>query len=86
MASPVVAGLAAFILSYYPELSAQQVKYVIENSVSKTGLTVRNPGSDSEVMLSEISRTGGIVNAYEAIKLASSLKGDRKSTEKKKAF
>ena len=33
MASPVVAGLAALILEYYPNLSAEQVKYVIENSL-----------------------------------------------------
>ena len=29
--SPVVAGVAALILEYYPNLSAEQVKYVIEN-------------------------------------------------------
>ena len=43
MACPVVAGVAALILEHYPNLSAQQVKYVIENSTrapkerSKTG-------------------------------------------------
>lgn len=84
MASPVVAGLAAFILEYYPTLSARQVKYVIETSAQKPSGTVKKPGSAEEVELSEISKTGGIINAYEAIKLASTLKGERKATPAKK--
>ena len=78
MASPVTAGIAALILSYYPELSAKQVKYVIEKSVSPvTTFKVTKPGSEEEVNLSDISKTGGVVNAYEAIKLAGTLKGER---------
>ena len=78
MASPVTAGIAALILSYYPELSAKQVKFVIEKSVSPIAdFKVVKPGSEEEVMLSEISKTGGVVNAYEAIKLAGTLKGER---------
>ena len=78
MASPVTAGLAALILSYYPELSARQVKYVIEKSVTPvTAAKVTKPGSEDEVMLSDISKTGGVINAYEAIKLAGTLKGER---------
>lgn len=77
MASPVVAGLAAFILSYYPTLSAEQLKFVIEKSVSPINEKVINPGTVDEVNLSDISKTGGIVNAHEAIKLAATLKGER---------
>jgi subtilisin family serine protease len=78
MASPVTAGIAALVLSYYPELSAQQVKYVIEKSVTPvTTVKVTKPGTEDEVNLAEISQTGGIVNAYEAIRLASTLKGER---------
>lgn len=77
MASPVVAGVAALILEYYPALSAQQVKYVIEKSVQKPSAKVKEPGVGEDVQLSEISRSGGIINAYEAIKLASTLKGER---------
>jgi subtilisin family serine protease len=88
MASPVVAGLAAFILEYYPGLSAQQVKYVIEKSAQKISVKVKEPGTGEEVELSDISKTGGVVNAYEAIKLASTLKGEKtravKSTVKPK--
>ena len=86
MASPVVAGLAALILEYFPLLSASQVKMVIENSVQKPGMNVTNPETDEETKLSDISRTGGIINAYDAIKLAASLKGERKVIAEKKGF
>ncbi len=78
MASPVVAGLAAFIMSYYPSLSAAQVKTIIEKSSSKPGTTVKNPGNDEMVNLSELSKSGGIINAYEAVKLAAVTKGEKK--------
>jgi subtilisin family serine protease len=77
MAAPVVAGVAALILEYYPDLSAEQVKYVIENSVEPIAEKVQLPGTDSLVNLSEISLTGGEVNAYNAVKLAATLKGER---------
>ncbi len=76
MASPVVAGLAAFIMSYYPTLSAKQVKWVIESSAQKPDKQVSNPGSGDIVSLSDLSKTGGIINAHEAIKLASVTKGE----------
>ncbi len=78
MASPVVAGLAAFILEYYPNLSAAQVKMVIEKSSIKLAEKVKNPETDEFVLLSDISKSGGLVNAFEAIKLASTIKGERK--------
>lgn len=77
MASPVVAGIAAFIMEYYPALSARQVKSVIEKSAVKLNEKVSNPGTGDEVNFSELSKTGGEVNAYEAIKLASTIKGER---------
>lgn len=88
MACPVVAGIAALVLEYYPNLTAAQLKYVIEKSVQVPTIKVTVPHSDSSVYLSDISKTGGIVNAYEALKLASTLKGERKTikvTTSKKA-
>jgi cell wall-associated protease len=78
MASPVVAGVAALILEYFPTLTPEQVKYAIEKSAVKPMMNVKNPGTDDEVDLSDLSRTGGLLNAYEAVKLASTLKGERK--------
>jgi subtilisin family serine protease len=83
MASPVVAGLAALILEYYPNLTAEQVKSVIEKSSIKPGMKVKNPGTDEEVDLADLSRSGGVINAYEAVKLASTLKGERIVKEEK---
>jgi subtilisin family serine protease len=74
MAAPVVTGVAAFLLEYYPNLTAQQVKYCIEKSAVPPPAKVRVPGSeDTLVNLSDISGSGGIVNAYEAIKLAATI-------------
>lgn len=78
MASPVVAGLAALILEYFPTLSARQVKMVIEQSSVALKDSVRHPGTGEKVLLSDLCRTGGIVNAYEAVKLALTIKGERK--------
>lgn len=78
MACPLVAGIAALTLEYFPTLSAKQLKYVIEKSAQKPEYKVTRPGTDETVELSELSRTGGIVNAYEAVKLASTLKGETK--------
>ena len=86
MASPVVAGLAALILEYFPNLSAEQVKYVIEKSAVAPDVKVRNPQTDEIVNLGDLCTSGGIVNAYEAVKLASTLKGERKSVVAKKPF
>ena len=77
MATPVVAGVAALILEYYPDLSAQQVKYVIDNSVTPITQKVKLPGTEDSVSLADISITGGELNAYNALKLASTLKGER---------
>jgi subtilisin family serine protease len=82
MASPVVAGLAAFIMEYYPKLSAEQVKYVIEKSAQKPSGKVIDPGTGEEVKMSDISSSGGLINAFEAIKLASTLKPDGNKTTK----
>jgi subtilisin family serine protease len=78
MASPVVAGVAALLLEYFPTLSARQLKWVIEQSSVAIKDSVRNPGTGEKVLLSDLCRTGGIVNAYEAVKLAATIKGERK--------
>lgn len=83
MASPVVAGTAAFLLSYFPYLTAEQVKYCIEKSAQAPEGKVKKPGSDEEVALTDISRTGGVINAYEAAKIASTLEPASKKSDKK---
>lgn len=70
MAAPVVTGLAALIKSYFPKLSAVQIKQIIEKSAVKIETPVNKPGTDEQISMSRLCRTGGIVNAYNAIKLA----------------
>ncbi len=70
MASPVVAGVAALILEYYPKLTPQQVKMILEKSAVPFTDDVVNPATKEKVKLSELSRTGGVVNAYEAVRMA----------------
>ena len=72
MASPVVAGLAALIMSYYPNLTATDVKRIILESVTKMpDVMVARPGpGGGRVRFGDLSATGGIVNAYSAVKMA----------------
>lgn len=81
MACPVVAGIAALIMEYYPTLSALQVKNIIEKSVVECREEVKKPGTDDLVQLSDISKTGGFVNAFEAIVLADKLVSATKQTK-----
>lgn len=80
MASPVVAGLAALIRSYYPDLTAAQVKDVILKSVTKVDQKVKIKGESGSkrVYLDEISVSGGIVNAYKAVVEANKLSSKKK--------
>jgi len=81
MASPVVAGLAALILSYFPDLSAEQIKYCIEKGAQNPNIKVKKPGTEEQEDFSYFSRTGGIINAYESVKIAATLKGERNKTQ-----
>lgn len=73
MASPVVSGIAALILQYYPQFNAQQVKMIIEQSAVPFEEEVINPSTGEKAKLSDISRTGGLVNAHEAMRMADEL-------------
>ena len=72
MAAPVVSGLAALIMAYYPELDAAEVKRIIlETATPYAGRRVVRPGSDGDrVDFAELSATGGIVNAFAALRMA----------------
>lgn len=74
MASPVAAGVAALVWSYYPHLSVVDLKDILLQSSRKfDGLMVVKPGTtDKMVNFSKLSISGGIINAAEAVKLAES--------------
>lgn len=73
MAAPMVSGLAAMILSYYPKLTPQQVREIIMKSVVKVDRKVKfssETAGSSRIKFSELCVSSGIVNAYNAMKLA----------------
>ena len=71
MACPIVSGVAALVWSYFPDLTAEQVKDILNQSTRKyNGLKVIQPGTGDNVPFSQLSITGGMVNAYEAVRLA----------------
>jgi subtilisin family serine protease len=76
MASPVVAGLAGLIRAYYPKLTAVQVKDIIMKSVVKVGqsVEVKTETDTKTIPFADLCVTGGIVNAYDALKLAAEYK------------
>ena len=72
MASPLVAGVAALIFSQYPKLSAAQVKQILMES----GLSINKKvtlENGEIVSFSELSKSGKIVNAYNALIMASKM-------------
>ena len=70
MATPVVAGIAAVLKSYFPQLSALQLKQIIMQSAVPYHTQVYKPGTREMVDFATLSRTGGIVNLYNAVQLA----------------
>lgn len=71
MAAPHTAGVAVMLRSYFPKLTAVQVKNILMASSYKPGVTVRKPGrTGQQVPFSSLSRSGGLLNAYEAVKMA----------------
>jgi len=84
MAAPVVSGLAALIWSHYPKFTALQVKNIIMKSVTlvEQKVKIKEDGDNKRVLLSEISVSGGIVNAYNALLLAEKTNSSANSKSK----
>jgi len=78
MASPVVAGVAAVLRSYFPTLKADQVKSIIMESVTPHNQLVKVPGTQELVNFSELSVSGGVVNLKNAVNKAAMTKGKKK--------
>ena len=80
-ASPATAGVAALLMSYFPEFSALDIKDILKKSTRKfDNLQVQRPGGKGSVKFSDLSNTGGLINAYEAVKLAQSMKNEIKKS------
>ena len=80
MAAPVVSGVAALLLGYYPGLSARQLKAtLLQTAMKLPDPQVKWPVNGKRADFNQLSVSGGIVNAYNALLLASTLKGERKT-------
>ena len=76
---PVVAGVAALVWSYYPNLTAKQVKEIlIASGVSFADKKVLRPfsgeGKAPKIKFGQLSISGKIINVYNALKLAETYK------------
>lgn len=86
MAAPMVAGIAALVRSYFPDLKAKQVREIILESAIPVNLEVVKPGTEDEmVKFSELSETGALANAYAAVIMAERTKGKNKKGGKRDA-
>ena len=72
LAAPVVSGVAALLMSQFPTLTAADVKRILMATTTQfADLQVSKPGSKGQkVPFASLSVSGGIVNAYEAVKMA----------------
>ena len=78
MAAPAVAGVAALLMAYFPDLTAAEVKDILRKSTRKfDGLEVQKPGGKGKALFSDLSNSGGLVNAYEAVKLAQTYRSQK---------
>ncbi|MCF3111020.1 S8 family serine peptidase [Niabella sp. CC-SYL272] len=71
LSSPVVAGIAALLRSYFPKLKATEVVDIIKRSGTLLEEPVVKPGTtDEKVLLSELCSSGRIANAAGAVRMA----------------
>ena len=85
MASPVVAGVAAILRSYFPTLSARQIKEILMETVVPISQKVKKPGKGGGLVpFTDLSVSGGTINALKAAEKAAKVKGKRKKSRLKK--
>jgi len=70
MASPVAAGVAGLLKSYFPALTPVQIIDLLMRSGTSITESVTLPGTDKKTTLNKLCKSGKIINAYEAVKLA----------------
>ena len=74
MAAPNVSGVAAVLRSFYPKYPAKKIKSIIINSGIPLHNPIKNPESGKLVNANKLSKSGKLVNLYNALLHASSKK------------
>lgn len=82
MASPNVAGVAALIREYYPNLKASQVKQILMASGIPVNFEVKVGEKQTKTAFSNVCVSGTIVNAYNALKMAEEMSKSPKNNPK----
>ena len=77
MASPVAAGVAGLIKSYFPQITPEQMIDLLLKTGSEVKETVTIPGGTNKVAMGQLCSSGKIINAYAAAKLALELYGKK---------
>jgi subtilisin family serine protease len=75
MASPVAAGVAGLLRSYFPQLTPVQIIDLIMRSGTEVKDDVIIPHSEKRTTMKKLCVSGKIINAFEAVKLALELYG-----------
>ncbi len=70
MASPVAAGCAALVWAYFPNMTSEQVKEVLFDSVNKSDVEVEVGSEKDKRKFSDLSVTGGVIDVNKAVRLA----------------
>ena len=70
MAAPVVSGVAALLMSYFPTLTATDVREILMTSARRIDVQVVKPGGTGKASFAALSSSGAVIDAYAAVKMA----------------
>lgn len=79
-AAAITSGVAALIRSYYPALTASQVKHILMDSGVEYTIDVATPtkeNPDKTTPFNQLSKSGKILNAYNALLMAEQINKGR---------
>ncbi len=77
-AAAIVSVLSALLRSYYPELSAAQIKFILLNSGIDYNVPIKVGDEEILITFNQLSKSGKIVNAYNALLLAEKIAQKKK--------
>ena len=78
MSTAITSGVAALILSYYPNLKVKDVRLILMESATRYNTQIAlEYDSDKRISFSKLSSSGGVLNAYDAFVLAEKISKKR---------